>query len=63
MTYNDGPPSPCDGCQKRHIRCHGSCKEYIDFDNQRRLVRRKRYLEGEVADVVARSVIRSQRKK
>lgn len=59
----EGPPSPCDGCEKRHMRCHGSCKEYADYDAKRRQVRRKQYLEGEVAHAVAQSVIRATRKK
>ena len=29
-------PTPCYKCEKRHYKCHASCKEYIDFCNKRK---------------------------
>ena len=23
--------TPCKGCEKRHLKCHGSCPEYLEY--------------------------------
>lgn len=28
------PKTPCYGCKKRTVRCHGDCKEYMKYKAQ-----------------------------
>ena len=31
----------CKGCEKRHVGCHSTCKEYISECNKRKEIREK----------------------
>lgn len=42
--------SPCLNCEKRQLRCHSTCEEYIKYDNERKEIRQKRLDENELRD-------------
>ena len=37
------PKSPCIGCEIRHMRCHSTCKEYLDFQSENEIYRENSY--------------------
>ena len=54
------PRNPCKGCQeKRHPRCHGECREYMDYWLANRIRDEERVREGNIYDLHKRGVERS----
>ena len=45
--------SPCDGCEKRNLRCHGTCKDYRTFSEKCEEIRKDRLRNREVDEAVA----------
>ena len=40
--------SPCDGCKRRVLRCHGRCRDYAEFRDKCDNARKKRRLRLDV---------------
>ena len=49
----------CQGCDKRHVGCHSTCQEYIDWKSDREwkneIARKKRQAEADIVDAIVRN--------
>ena len=43
--------APCKGCPDRTLGCHGTCKKYKAFDNERQKARQNRLESGEQTEI------------
>ena len=57
----------CQGCDKRHVGCHSTCQEYIDWKSDREwkneIARKKRQAEADIVDAIVRNCEKVRRKK
>ena len=44
---------PCRGCEDRKLGCHGFCKRYQAFRDEREEISRKRYEEQKARDTMS----------
>ena len=44
---------PCKGCEDRKLGCHGFCKRYKAFRDEREEISRKRYEEQKARDTMS----------
>ena len=52
---------PCKNCEDRELGCHSECEKYLEFQEQRRSVNKKRQHDAVMHDVKFNAVCRMRR--
>lgn len=54
--------TPCKNCEKRHAHCHASCKEYLDYFEEKRKEGKARQVTRPVNELSFDGVLRNIRR-
>lgn len=53
ITTGQTIPSPCYGCEKRHMRCHSECADYAEYTRLTTALREERRARADCARAIS----------
>ena len=54
--------APCKDCEKRYLRCHSECADYINYNNKQQKVRDERAARSEECQMIVKQINESRKR-